>query len=375
MRKSIVQTLHDSHWLGVVAVTGGGSGLISTLLGVPGASSTVLEARVPYAPAALAEFLGGAPDQACSAITGRGMAMAAFERARKLTDADPARLFGLAMTASLASTTAKKGPHRLHVAVQTAGSTYSWHADLAKGQRNRAEEETVAENLGLYALDQALDLKLAVTPPLHSGEVLDEAHLTAPAPWQHLLLGDVQAIHARKEKAPPPSVLFPGAFNPLHDGHRAMADYASSRFGSAPAFEICINNVDKPALNYLDLQHRLAQFDTDVSIWLTRTATFIDKARLFPGAVFLVGADTLVRIADPRYYDSSAVQRDKHLSELAELGNRLLVFGRNLDGAFTRLEDLDLPRSLTQLCDAVPEEAFRHDVSSTELRHTGLPRA
>ena len=375
MHQLIIESLHASKWQGVIAVTGGGSGLISSLLNVPGASATVLEARVPYAPAALAEFLGGAPDQACSAITGRAMAMAAFERARALTNSAPSNLFGMAMTASLASHTPKKGPHRLHFAIQTATSTYSWHVDLGKGQRSRADEETVAELLGLYAVDQALDLKLAMAPPLSAGEVLDEAHLTAPAPWQHLLLGDVQAIHATKENAPPPRVLFPGAFNPLHDGHRAMADFASRRFDSAPAFEICINNVDKPALNYLDLQHRLAQFDADTPIWLTRTAKFIDKARLFPGAVFLVGVDTLLRITDPRYYESSTVQRDKCLNELVELGNRLLVFGRNVDHTFTRLEDLSLPRPLELLCDGVPEEIFRHDVSSTALRHSGLPRA
>lgn len=368
-----VAALHDSAWQGVIVVSGGGSGLIKLLLSFPGASRTVLEARVPYAPAALAEFLGGAPDQACSAITGRAMAMAAFERARALTDADPLQIFGMAMTASLASAAPKKGPHRLHLAVQTATSTFSWHLDLAKGQRERANEEAVADNLGLYALDHALDLKLAVPPPLLDNEILDETHLFAPEAWQRLLLGSVQAVNAHNDGASPPTVLFPGAFNPLHDGHRAMAQYAARRYGSEPAFEICINNVDKPALNYLDLQHRLAQFDASASVWLTRTATFIDKARLFPGALFLVGTDTLIRIADPRYYETSAVQRDKSLSELVELGNRFAVFPRNLDGTFTRLSELDLPKSLTQLCEAVPERDFRHDVSSSELRRTGLP--
>ena len=70
--------------MAVIAVTGGGSEAPAQLLTVPGASRTVMEALVPYHPSALAEFLGGRPDQACSAKTARAMAMAAFQRAMKL---------------------------------------------------------------------------------------------------------------------------------------------------------------------------------------------------------------------------------------------------------------------------------------------------
>ena len=70
--------LHRSPWQGVFHVTGGGSGLLAELLTTPGASGTVLEAVVPYAPAALADLLGRAPDQACSPATARSLAMSAF---------------------------------------------------------------------------------------------------------------------------------------------------------------------------------------------------------------------------------------------------------------------------------------------------------
>ena len=45
-------------------VTGGGTLLLADLLTVPGASATVLDARIPYANAALAEFIGAVPEQA-----------------------------------------------------------------------------------------------------------------------------------------------------------------------------------------------------------------------------------------------------------------------------------------------------------------------
>src|SRR5262245_24531136 len=81
-RETIPRAIHASGRHFVIALTGGGSGAIGLLLQTPGASRSVLEAIVPYALPALADWLGGVPDQACSAPTARAMAMAAFERAR-----------------------------------------------------------------------------------------------------------------------------------------------------------------------------------------------------------------------------------------------------------------------------------------------------
>src|SRR5947207_4920383 len=106
-----------------MSVTGGGSGAIVALLQVPGASAVMLEAVVPYAATALHHWLGGAPDHYCSERTARAMAMASFQRARELSEADPFVLRGIGATASLASTRPKRGPHRVHVACQSADTT------------------------------------------------------------------------------------------------------------------------------------------------------------------------------------------------------------------------------------------------------------
>ncbi|MEQ8991411.1 MAG: hypothetical protein RLO46_06245, partial [Pseudomonadales bacterium] len=68
------ELLHASPWQGVLYVTGGGTLLLSELLTTPGASATVLEARVPYAAAALAEIVGRTPEQAGSDATPRARA-------------------------------------------------------------------------------------------------------------------------------------------------------------------------------------------------------------------------------------------------------------------------------------------------------------
>lgn len=84
-----------------------------------------------------------------------------------------------------------------------------------------------------------------------------------------------------------------------------MAIFAEAHLGARVAFELCIRNVDKPPLNYLAIAHRLAQFKSAETVILSRLPTFIDKAREFPGTTFLVGIDTLVRIAQAKYYGSA----------------------------------------------------------------------
>ena len=76
--QNLIEKIHAAGRPLVLAVTGGGSGAISSLLEVPGASASVLEAVVPYAGAALAEWLGGKPDNYCIEPTPRAIAFAAF---------------------------------------------------------------------------------------------------------------------------------------------------------------------------------------------------------------------------------------------------------------------------------------------------------
>ena len=56
------------------------------------------------------------------------------------------------------------------------------------------------------------------------------------------------------------------------------------------------------------------------------------------------------------------------IAEIAARGCRFLVFGRQVSGCFCTLADLSLPAELVALCDPVPENEFRSDISSTELR-------
>jgi hypothetical protein len=294
------------------------------------------------------------------------MAMAAFERARELSDADPHALRGIGATASLASNRPKRGPHRIHVAWQSVDTT-AVTSYIFPSECTRANEEKTATELILNAVAEAC----ALDGILQSGDEIEQRKQLAPPEWTELLLGRRKslAISPTGIRATARPILFPGAFNPIHAAHKRVAEVAAQRFGSPVTFEVSIMNVEKPPLDFIEIADRLAQFQSE-QVLLTRAPTFVEKAELAPGCIFIVGIDTLVRIGDPIYYHGEADKRDAAIDAIAGSGCRFLVFGRLLNRKFMGMSDVELPPMLRALCDEVPESVFREDVSSTELRRT-----
>lgn len=378
----LVGKIHASARPLVLSVTGGGSRAISALLEVPGASRTVLEAIVPYSAAALGDWLGAQPEHFCCERTARAMAMAAYQRARELAQpeplaAQPLALTGAACTASLASDRPKRGAHRLHAAVQTEQMTLAHSLELIKGRRSRFEEEQLVAAVILNLIAQTCDIGERIEIDLAPEEQIVETCTQAPQAWQDLLAGRIACAVAQGQPATaiyfgasvPRRAVFAGAFNPRHAGHLRMAQVAAGLLGVPVEFEISILNVDKPPLDFTELHERAAQFDPGETLWFTRAATFLEKAAIFAPATFVVGADTIARIADARYYAGEAGCAQA-IAQLAASGCRFLVFGRHLAGRFVSLAQLQLPAALRQICDEIPEPAFRLDISSTDLRRS-----
>ncbi len=366
----LVRRIHDSATRLVLSFSGGGSDTLSELLSVPGASRTVLEAVVPYSQQALCRWLAGRPDQFCSPRTARAMAMSGFLRACEYESPEGYPLVGVGATASLSTDRPKRGANRIHLALQTVNQTIVQSAELTKDQRTRPEEESIASTLILNLIAEICGVDERISLELLGGEKVERREKTAPSAWCDLLLGKAEAIlHGGSAGTRPPSrALFSGAFNPIHIGHEEMVQVASQILGTQVDHEISILNVDKPPLDYIEIGERIDQFQSDQSIWLSRAPTFLEKSRLFPGVTFVVGIDTLRRVAAPRYYRGSEAACAKAIEEIAGRGCRFLVFGRSVSGSFIRLSDLDLPTSLASICRDVPESQFRQDISSTEIR-------
>ena len=178
----------------------------------------------------------------------------------------------------------------------------------------------------------------------------------------------VHPVILSKHLGPKPRAVLPGSFNPLHHGHTTLAAVAATKLGAPVAFELSVANVDKPELDRGEVERRLGQFASIGDVWVTRAATFEEKADLFPGAAFVLGWDTAVRLIDPKYYDGER-GRDACLRKLRDRGCVVVVGGR-LDptGTFQTWTGWGIADEFRGLFLALGEEDFRADVSSTALR-------
>jgi hypothetical protein len=370
--RRLIEGLHQAAPRFVLAATGGGTGVAALLLSVPGGSRTVLEVVVPYHEHALTEFLGHQPASFCSALTSRAMARRARERARWL--APEREVAGVGCTASLRSDRPKRGDHRFHLAVETERETVTHSLTLTKEVRDREAEEMVLDRVLLNALAEAFGLPDHLEVPLLPGEEVVREKIGAASPLRKLFAGEVSVLRVEidgrlRSDGERPKVLVPGSFNPLHAGHCRLAEVAARFVGAPAAFEVTVVNADKPPLAEEEVRRRLAPFTWLAPVWLTRVPTFVEKAELFPGAVFVIGADTAARIVQPRFYGDSEERMAEGLARIRALGCRFLVAGRfDKERGFVGLEELDLPAPFRDLFTGIPEQSFRLDLSSAELR-------
>ena len=186
--------------------------------------------------------------------------------------------------------------------------------------------------------------------------------------YERLLAGEQPCILVGQDDVPGKMILLPGSFNPLHKGHKGLLLAAEKISGRVGVLELSIANVDKPTLSMAEVERRLQQMQGVYSVALTCAPTFAEKAELFPGAWFAMGYDTAVRLLSPEYHDDVPTM----LKRFQELGTRFAVAGRLGKDGFKTVEKLAIPAGFEALFVPIPPEAFREDISSTELRKKSL---
>jgi hypothetical protein len=375
--QQLISALHASGRKAALAITGGGSGAVGELLRVPGGSRLLIEAQVPYDERALATFLGFAPAQACSSDTAIAMALTVRARAARLVPAGT-DLVGLGATAALVSDRPRKGEHRFHIAFANSAGITHCTCVMAKGRRDRGAEEDLVSRAIVLWLARACGI--AASSPrslLDADEHYAETVVAAGAAVDtidRLLAGDLDRVTVQPDgqmmlSAPQPFVLFPGSFNPMHEGHVLLARVAEELRQQPLAFEISVTNVDKPPLAGETVRGRLSQFAWKSPVELTRAPTFLEKSRLFPSTTFVIGADTAERLVAPKYYGDDELRMHVALEEIANFGSSFLVAVRIDAVARVRaLNDIPVPRRYADLFTEIPEHRFRVDTSSSEIR-------
>lgn len=402
-----------------IVSTGATGGLLSALWRVPGASKNLLGFRFCYANEELVDFLGKQPDGPfCSDETAAKMAAHAYWHGRELAYRRGVKnlndVVGVGMTAAVATDRDRRGADHVSIAVATHGTLFTFDANFPKPesldssdrQRYRHWQGEMCDMLTLNAIQSTLGLsQIGIPNPFAKGWCMESTQLSASIPgiafseWRpeqkpyRFHHAQIQRDHGlssiyewvnwdQKPSCDNESlgnedlylsdetigkvVLYPGSFAPLTHGHIGVAKMIERMTGKHVVFELTNTHPNKGHISDEDMLWRAGQFTAFAPVILSHNAPlYIDKARLYPGAPMVVGADALKQLLDERHYGGYAGLCNA-LDEFVTLGTTFYVVGRMVDNRFLTLNDIPIMAKYRHLFHDV---SFREDVSSTELRN------
>ena len=362
----VIQAINNSPFKAFFAITGGGQTFIGDYMKVSGASKTVIGALVPYSQYEFDKFVGGKVDSYCSEEAARKLAVAAYNRCIE-AGVETCYAIGIGVTCSLAKDNEREGRiHNIHICAHARNFTYIFHS-IPNVQGNsttrRDIEEFIAAKQILYILNQS-----TVKEMVSSIDSLCEKAILSSVDGE--LYSDVlegkrpMLLSSNFDDEQTVIPIYPGSWNPLHEGHEQIAKVAKEILGAPVVFELSVKNADKGQLDAVDIKRRVEAVQVKYPLALTNASTFVEKAiqfrRRFPKdqIVFVVGADTWNRLWDPKY----AGPPSEVESILGAFDVKFLVFGRGTipiyQGAGERL----------RIHHELRATEFDMDISSTNLR-------
>lgn len=380
-----------------IYATGAGAGLQKRAWDIPGCSVYLVGAGFPYKTQLTERIVGHKIDSFVSKETSIELAMAAYMEAYDPNDkADD--VIGIGLTASVASVKAHRGEHRVIVTAISNKKTITKSMVIQKGDSSyRSADGELADELGELAILEVLGIvsepSKAITGnalEFHTEEVSDDEliniimkrpYLKADGTRSAWVQPTMKVRHYNGNRlvtseAPSYAVMYaPGTYNPFHYGHEGAATAAqNSRINDKCQnieliYTTCINPIHKPITKAVDLLQKISQMRGRNFLLTKDDGLFLDKARANPNAGFVLGADALLNMLNPKWYkDPSDI--GKMLEELNDLNVKFYIVGRLVDGTFMTLKDIQQQHpNIINYCFLFCSVPGRWDVSSTELRN------
>lgn len=372
------QELHDlliqTNSLLHVSSTGAGPSLQRDLWGIPGCSQYLVGFFTPYARTQLHSFLGHPPEDSYVTMSvAYDLAMASYIRSaeHKVETVSSGNPVGIGITAAVASSRIPRGDQQAFICIVTSDAILETSIvfDKAVGAEERLNQDGIISKTVLVLLTQALRGDV-------SAEVLAKNQGTALERFYRYPVFLTDGTRHPRTEGGGNSAYMPATLNPIHDGHRTMAAAAEKYLSPEGPGTIKVSYLvssTSPHKGQLSVQEMLLKagmlraerwkgHSHSRSVEFTHDEPlFLDKARKRPNSVFVIGADTMQRMLDPKWGPSI----DALLSELKNLGAKFLVMGRVVDGAFMTCRDIKVPWPHGNLFEPIEG---RVDLSSSEIR-------
>lgn len=344
-----------------VIATGGGAGLQQLLWEVPGSSAYLSGCSFPYDQDEQSELLGFMPEHFCSEEAAVDLASAAYMKAYKFGGKNPV---GVGITASVASEKEHRGDHRIYACVISNDFIRSANSILEKGSgsERRLEDGKSCDELGFgLMMETIFD---GSTPVKYQ-----DATLLAK---ERFFLHPFFAASGKRFATLPDKnmAIMPGAYNPPHEGHFGTAKHVMDEYGKSVIFEVTAEPPHKEFLTVQQLLQRSKLLQGYDRLFTRKEPLYLDKAKAFPGVPLVLGADSMIRMLDPKW----GLDLNLMFMEFKRLNTKLLVSGRVVDNKFVTCKDilLDLYKNnkhiWAQSQGVILPVNGRYDISSTELR-------
>lgn len=313
-----------------IIATGAGAGIQHQLWEIPGSSAYLSGCSFPYTGEEQEDLLGFMPEHFVSPEAAVDLASAAYMKAYKFGGK---KAVGVGLTASVASEKEHRGDHRVDICIMTDDKVHLFHKILEKGvgEVKRRDDGKTCDMMAFLMLLESIGV-------METDSVLrfstDATELAKARFFMHPFFA---ASGKRLDTLPKGKyALMSGAFNPPHEGHFGVADAAMEQYNHRAVFEVTADPPHKDALSVQTLLQRAKLLQGRDRLFTTQLPFYIDKARKYPGRPLIVGADAMVRMLDPKW----GLDIGEMLAGFYDLGTKLYVSGREIDGNFTTCENI-----------------------------------
>jgi nicotinamide mononucleotide (NMN) deamidase PncC len=355
-----------------VVATGAGAGFQDELWEIPGSSAYLSGASFPYSAEEQEELLGFMPEHFCSEEASVDLACAAYMKAYKFGGKRPV---GIGLTASVASEKIHRGEHRVYATIVTDDKVLTIHQDFEKGVGHvqRAADGSSCNDLAFFLMLDTLGIGSFLRDEI-AQKYKDNIEL---AKTRFMARPFFTANGKRLEKLPKGGryALMPGAFNPPHEGHFGAAEAAMTDYNYRAVFEVTANPPHKDALKVQELLQRAKLLQGQDRLFTQDLPYYLDKARKYSKRPFILGADAMVRMLDPKW----GIDINDMFNAFYDLSTKLFVINREIDGHMTTCEHIlndikaNHPFKIWATAQVVMKPLNGEwNISSTELRNKKL---